>query len=91
MTNNIIRAAAALTLTFAAAPALAHHPLGGMPMETFTHGVLSGIGHPLLGFDHLFFVIAMGVAAALWMNTASPGRMRSMTFSGESVGEDSIR
>ncbi len=32
-------------------------------METFTHGLLSGIGHPLLGFDHLFFVIAVGIAA----------------------------
>lgn len=48
---------------FAATPALAHHPLGGMPMETFTHGVLSGIGHPVLGFDHLFFVVAIGIAA----------------------------
>ena len=45
------------------APALAHHPLGGMPMETFTHGLLSGIGHPLLGFDHLFFVAIVGIAA----------------------------
>lgn len=44
-------------------PALAHHPLGGMPMETFAHGLLSGIGHPILGFDHLFFVIAVGLAA----------------------------
>jgi len=43
--------------------AFAHHPLGGMPMGTFAHGVLSGIGHPLLGFDHLFFVIAVGIAA----------------------------
>lgn len=44
-------------------PALAHHPLGGAPMETFNHGLLSGIGHPLLGFDHLFFVLAVGIAA----------------------------
>jgi len=51
------------SLALAATPALAHHPLGGMPMETFTHGVLSGVGHPVLGFDHLFFVIAMGIAA----------------------------
>lgn len=50
-------------LTVLATPALAHHPLNGMPMETFAHGVLSGVGHPLLGFDHLFFVLAMGVAA----------------------------
>ena len=51
-------------LLVSAAPALAHHPLNGMPMETFAHGLLSGIGHPLLGFDHLFFVIAVGIAAA---------------------------
>ena len=43
--------------------ALAHHPLGGLPMETFLHGTLSGIGHPLLGFDHLFFVILIGIAS----------------------------
>ena len=48
-----------------ATPALAHHPLAGAPMETFAHGILSGIGHPLLGFDHLFFVIVVGVAALL--------------------------
>ena len=46
-----------------AGPALAHHPLGGLPMETFAHGLLSGVGHPVLGFDHLFFVLAMGIAA----------------------------
>lgn len=50
-------------VSLVASPALAHHPLNGMPMETFAHGMLSGVGHPLLGFDHLFFVIAMGVAA----------------------------
>jgi urease accessory protein len=44
-------------------PALAHHPLAGMPMETFAHGVLSGIGHPILGFDHLFFIALVGIAA----------------------------
>ena len=46
-------------------PAFAHHPLAGMPMETFTHGLLSGVGHPLLGFDHLFFVALAGIAAIL--------------------------
>lgn len=64
----------ALTAVFAA-PALAHHPLDGMPMETVWHGVLSGIGHPVLGFDHLFFVVAMGAVAALsgtvWRGIAS--------------------
>ena len=48
-----------------ATPALAHHPLGGLPMTTFLEGALSGVGHPVLGFDHLFFVALMGVAASL--------------------------
>lgn len=51
------------TALAAATPALAHHPLGGMPMETLAHGLLSGVGHPILGFDHLFFVAAVGIAA----------------------------
>ena len=55
--------AGALALGFVATPALAHHPLGGLPMVTFLHGLLSGIGHPLLGFDHLLFVIGVGVGA----------------------------
>ena len=49
--------------SIAATPALAHHPLGGEPMTTMAHGLLSGVGHPVLGFDHLFFVAVMGVAA----------------------------
>lgn len=55
--------AGAVALALVPGAALAHHPLGGMAMETFTHGLLSGIGHPLLGFDHLFFVIIVGIAA----------------------------
>ena len=58
--------AAALALT--ATPALAHHPLGGLPMETLAHGLMSGVGHPVLGFDHLFFVIAVGVLALFTAN-----------------------
>ena len=44
--------------------ALAHHPLGGAAPETMLHGFLSGVGHPLIGFDHLAFVLAIGVLAA---------------------------
>lgn len=40
-------------------------------METFTHGLLSGIGHPLLGFDHLFFILAVGIAARYTGNARS--------------------
>ena len=63
LTNLVPALALGTAAIVAADPALAHHPLGGMPMTTFAHGVLSGIGHPLLGFDHLFFVLLVGVAA----------------------------
>ncbi len=66
--KNSIRLAPALMLL--ASPALAHHPLAGAPMETFTHGVLSGVGHPVLGFDHLFFILIVGVAATFTGGTA---------------------
>lgn len=54
-----------LLLYLVAVPASAHHPLGGTSLETFTQGLFSGIGHPLLGIDHLFFVVLVGIAAAL--------------------------
>lgn len=65
MKKNIF---AALALITAATPALAHHPLGGLPMETLAHGLMSGVGHPVLGFDHLFFVVAVGVLALFTAN-----------------------
>lgn len=54
-----------LSAALAASPALAHHPLGGETPATLTNGLLSGIGHPVLGLDHLAFIIAVGVAAML--------------------------
>ena len=54
---------ATVVFAMSTVPAFAHHPLAGAPMETLTDGILSGVGHPLLGFDHLFFVIAVGIAA----------------------------
>jgi urease accessory protein len=56
--------AALLATPFPATQALAHHPMGGAPMETLAQGLLSGMGHPVLGFDHLFFVAAVGIVAA---------------------------
>lgn len=61
--KSLFRVSAAVLALIVPATAQAHHPLGGMPMETFAHGVLSGIGHPVLGFDHLFFVVLVGIAA----------------------------
>jgi urease accessory protein len=43
--------------------AAAHHAMGGVTPSTFMEGFLSGIGHPVIGIDHLAFIIAIGLAA----------------------------
>lgn len=51
---------------FTAIPGIAHahHPMGGMMPQTFGQGLLSGLGHPVIGIDHLAFIAAVGIAAA---------------------------
>ena len=66
--NQMIRKAGpglALSLLslLAASPALAHHPFGmpeGSGISAW-QGVISGIGHPLLGPDHLLFLLAIAL------------------------------
>ncbi|MBW4462165.1 MAG: HupE/UreJ family protein [Nodosilinea sp. WJT8-NPBG4] len=45
-------------------PAYAHHPSGGAISATFMEGFWSGLGHPIIGFDHLVFVISVGLLAS---------------------------
>lgn len=59
----VFLALAALVLT--AAPASAHHVMGGEMPSTFTQGLLSGLGHPVIGPDHLAFLIAVGIAVGV--------------------------
>ena len=49
---------------FGSAPAFAHHLMGGRTPATFGEGILSGLGHPVIGLDHLAAVIAVGCLAA---------------------------
>jgi len=44
-----------------ATPAWAHHVMGGRLPSTFLEGLLSGLGHPVLGPEHLGFLIAVAV------------------------------
>lgn len=60
--------AAAVLLAFAADPAAAHHPMGGKLPATMVQGLLSGLGHPIIGLDHLAAVLAVGCIAA-WYRT----------------------
>lgn len=57
--------AAAVGLFLTAEPALAHHPFGGDTPANAFQGFLSGLGHPVIGLDHLAFVIAAGLLAAV--------------------------
>lgn len=43
--------------------AWAHHPSGGQIPDTSLAGFLSGLGHPVVGLDHLTFVVASGLVA----------------------------
>jgi urease accessory protein len=56
----------ALTLAglAAATPALAHHPMGGMTPATLTQGMLSGLGHPIIGLDHFAALVGVGLVAS---------------------------
>jgi len=75
MTNRTFSKLSALTTTrvrllFMAvlavpASALAHHPLGGATPANFVEGLLSGLGHPVIGFDHFAFILVAAVFAWL--------------------------
>jgi urease accessory protein len=56
--------ALALAGLVAATPALAHHPMGGMTPATFMQGLLSGLGHPVIGLDHLAALIGVGLVSS---------------------------
>jgi urease accessory protein len=67
MNANPLRLAAFLAAVCLAAvsPASAHHMMDGDLPSTFTQGLLSGLGHPVIGLDHLAFLIAVGVAVGV--------------------------
>jgi urease accessory protein len=46
-------------------PAIAHHAMDGALPQNGLEGVLSGLAHPVIGLDHLAFVIAVGLLASL--------------------------
>jgi urease accessory protein len=48
-----------------AGPAAAHHVMDNQLPATLGQGLLSGLGHPVIGLDHLAAVVAVGCLAAL--------------------------
>ncbi len=55
----------AVPLSLAAVPAFAHHVMGGRTPSTFMEGLLSGLAHPVLGLDHLAFLVAIGLVVGI--------------------------
>ena len=64
MFKTFNRLAFGLIMILPSGIALAHHPMGGNTPSTMWQGLLSGLGHPIIGFDHLAFIIAVGLAAS---------------------------
>ena len=60
-----------LVLALSATDAFAHHIMGGRTPATFGEGMLSGLGHPIIGLDHFAAVVAVGCIAA--MHSAGAG------------------
>jgi urease accessory protein len=58
-------AAAAVLLSASSVTASAHPLMGGEMPASFADGLLSGLGHPIIGIDHLAILIAAGLATAV--------------------------
>ncbi len=58
-------AALAVAIVMVQTPAFAHHPMGGEMPTTFLQGFLSGLGHPVIGLDHLAAIVGVGALAAI--------------------------
>lgn len=71
--RSVLKFIAAVSILFPTA-ALAHHVNDGRPPTDFVEGLLSGLAHPVLGLDHLVFILAAGLAAgALGLGLRMPG------------------
>lgn len=56
---------AALVIGLPLTPAFAHHVMGGELPSTAWQGLLSGLGHPIIGIDHFAFTMGVGLMSQL--------------------------
>ncbi len=63
--NKLIIALTSLSVLLMSTPVMAHHPFDGRTPANAIEGFLSGMGHPVIGLDHLAFVIAVGLLTAV--------------------------
>jgi len=48
-----------------ATPAMAHHAMGGRMPSNLLEGFMTGLAHPVIGFDHLAFIVSVGLFSAI--------------------------
>jgi urease accessory protein len=53
-------------LLLSSGSAFAHHAMDYQMPQTFVQGLLSGFGHPIIGPDHLAFILAIGLIGTLF-------------------------
>ena len=62
-----------LAFAFIPFPAEAHHPWESQMGDfNFLQGFASGLAHPILGFDHLLFLISVGLIGGVSLFTRVP-------------------
>jgi urease accessory protein len=59
-TQKIGVSAALMLVPYFAPAAYAHHLMGGEVPTTGWQGLLSGLGHPMIGIDHFAFIVGVG-------------------------------
>src|SRR5262245_38936435 len=61
----VVAATVIIELTLVSPAAFAHHFMGGQLPSTAWQGLLSGLGHPIIGIDHFAFTVAVGLMSQL--------------------------
>lgn len=74
MTTPLRRSTVLATLILLAgqAPVHAHHAMDGDLPQTFLQGLLSGLGHPVIGLDHLAAIIGVGALVGIARRGVAP-------------------
>lgn len=62
---KIVAIATGIALLLIASPAMAHHLMDGKTPSNFFEGFITGLGHPIIGLDHLAFIVSVGLVSAV--------------------------
>ena len=84
---NPVHKLLAAGLTALPSLALAHHAMDYALPASALDGLLSGLGHPVIGIDHFLFIVAAGVLAARFER----GWLLPLAFVGVSTGVAALR